>query len=165
MTLFKKKVRTRFAPSPTGWLHIGSLRTALYSYLYAKQHKGDFILRIEDTDRQRFVPGAMESLAKILKLFGLEYDEGFDREGKFEPYIQSQRLELYQKYAEELLKKGKAYYCFCSSERLDKLREEQKQKKLPPKYDRHCLNLSSDEIKKKLNEGHKFVIRLKTSDW
>lgn len=157
----KPKVRTRFAPSPTGWLHIGGLRTALYNYLFAKQNKGNFILRIEDTDRERLVPGAKKSLASILKSFKLNYDEGFDIGGNFGPYIQSQRLEIYQKYAKKLIETKQAYYCFCSNERLEKLRKEQKQKKLPPKYDRHCLNLSPTEIKKKLDSGAKFVIRLK----
>jgi glutamyl-tRNA synthetase len=131
------RVRTRFAPSPTGYLHVGGLRTALYSYLYARQNDGDFLLRIEDTDQKRYVEGAVEAIENSLKFFGLEWDEG--------PFFQSQRTEMYLKAADELLAKGLAYKCYCTSERLEKMREEQQAKKLPPKYDRHCLGKAEQE--------------------
>ncbi len=117
------KVRTRFAPSPTGYLHIGGLRTALYAYLFAKKNGGDFILRIEDTDRERLVENACEIIYRTMKDTGLAYNEGPDIGGAFGPYIQSERKELYQKYAEELVERGAAYYCFCTKERLAALRE------------------------------------------
>lgn len=126
------KVKTRFAPSPTGYLHVGGLRTALYSYLYAKQQKGIFMLRIEDTDQKRYVEGSVESLQNSLKFFGLDWDEG--------PYFQSKRTDIYNKYALELLEKGAAYKCFCTPERLEQMRNEQAEKHMAPKYDRHCLN-------------------------
>lgn len=116
-------IRTRFAPSPTGFLHIGGLRTCLYNYLFARKNKGTFILRIEDTDQKRYVEGALESLLNTLKLVDLEYDEGPEKDGKFGPYIQSQRTELYRKYAQELIEKKAAYYCFCTAERLDEMRK------------------------------------------
>ncbi|MFA5793319.1 MAG: glutamate--tRNA ligase [Candidatus Gracilibacteria bacterium] len=144
-------IKTRFAPSPTGYLHVGSLRTALYSYLYAKKNKGIFLLRIEDTDQKRYVDGAVESLLNTLKFFGLNWDEG--------PFFQSQRTEIYRKYANELLEKGKAYRCFCTEERLEKMREEQSARHLPPKYDRHCLDLNEEEIQKLIDAKTPFVIR------
>lgn len=146
-----KKVRTRFAPSPTGYLHVGGLRTALYSYLFARKHEGDFLLRIEDTDQKRYVEGAVESLERTLKFFDLNWDEG--------PFFQSQRTELYQKAAGDLLASGHAYRCYCTQERLEKMREEMAAKKLPPKYDRHCLNLSEKERQALYNKGTPFVIR------
>lgn len=153
--------RVRFAPSPTGYLHVGGLRTALYNYLFAKHNNGKFILRIEDTDRNRYVEGAVENLIKALKWAGLEYDEGFDTGGAFGPYMQSQRLEIYKKHADELISKGKAYYCFCTPERLTTLRQEQERRKLPQaKYDKHCLNLSLTEIEKNLSNKIPYVIRL-----
>lgn len=159
--MISETVRVRFAPSPTGYLHIGGLRTALYNYLFAKHHNGIFILRIEDTDRNRFVEGAVEKLISTLNWVGFAYDEGPDAEGNYGPYMQSQRLDVYKKYADELLEKEKAYYCFCTPERLQELREEQQKQKLPQaKYDKHCLNLSADEIKMKLESGIPFVIRL-----
>ena len=118
------KVRTRFAPSPTGFMHIGNLRTALYSYLYAKHNGGDFILRIEDTDRERYVDGAVEFIYSILKQAGIEHDEGPDKDGGCGPYVQSERKDIYLQYAKELIKKGGAYYCFCDKERLDSLADE-----------------------------------------
>lgn len=162
------KIRTRFAPSPTGYLHIGGLRTALYSYLYAKQNNGDFLLRIEDTDQQRFVEGATESLVKVLKEVGLSADEGvvFDTDngykqiGNHGPYIQSQRLEKYKLAVNELITKGQAYYCFCSSERLEEMRAKQQEEKLPPMYDGCCRNLDVNEAKKRVESGEKYVIRL-----
>jgi len=160
--------RVRFAPSPTGYVHIGSLRTALYDYLYAKGKKGKYILRIEDTDRSRFVEGALENLIKSLEWAGIKHDEGvfiengnIVQKGEYGPYIQSERLDLYKKYIEILLEKGLAYRCFCSKERLDKVREEQKRNGQTPMYDKHCRNLSQEEIDKKLKEGKEYVIRLK----
>lgn len=154
-------VRTRFAPSPTGYLHIGGLRTALYNYLYAKKTNGTFILRIEDTDQKRFVEGAREHLIKMMKWAGLNFEEGPEVGGDFGPYIQSERNELYKKYAQELLEKKAAYRCFCTQERLDKMRAQQEKQKKAPMYDRHCLYLSEEEIQKKLDEGIPFVIRQK----
>ena len=156
-----KKVRTRFAPSPTGFLHIGNLRTALYAFLLARKNSGDFILRIEDTDCERKVQGAEELIYKSLKQAGLNWDEGPDVGGNFGPYVQSQRMDIFKKYALELVKSKKAYYCFCSKERLDKMRNLQTSAKQPPKYDGHCKNISEEEIKSKLSNGEKFVIRQK----
>jgi len=156
-----ENIRVRFAPSPTGYLHVGGLRTALYNYLFARKNNGKFILRIEDTDRSRYVEGAVENLIESLKWCGLHYDEGPDIGGDFGPYMQSQRLKIYQKYAQELISKGHAYYCFCTPERLDALRKEQQLQKLPQaKYDKHCLHLSKSEIEEKLNSQIPFVIRL-----
>ena len=145
------KVKTRFAPSPTGYLHVGSLRTALYAYLYAKKHQGIFLLRIEDTDQKRFVEGATENMMDILKFYDLNWDEG--------PYYQSERTEIYQKHAQTLLDEGKAYRCFCTPERLQKMREHQQARKHAPKYDRQCLNLSDEEVKEKLDAKEPHVIR------
>lgn len=161
-------VRVRFAPSPTGYLHVGGLRTALYNALFAKKHGGIFVLRIEDTDRSRFVPGAVESLVESLKKTGLMPDEGVGMDekgnivqtGGFGPYIQSERLSLYKKHAEELVMNGRAYYCFCSSERLAILREEQVKNKQAPKYDKRCLSLSSTEREERRQRGETSVIRL-----
>lgn len=152
--------RVRFAPSPTGYLHVGGLRTALYNYLFAKKNNGTFILRIEDTDRNRFVEGAVENLMDTLKWCGLQYDEGPDCEGKYGPYMQSQRLELYKKYADELTTNGKAYYCFCDADRLNALREAQKSTNEQSKYDKHCLSLSPEEVLANINAGKPYVIRL-----
>lgn len=153
--------RVRFAPSPTGYLHVGGLRTALYNYLFAKHNNGKFILRIEDTDRNRYVEGAVENLIKALRWAGLDYDEGPDTGGVYGPYMQSQRLDIYRKHAAELISKGKAYYCLCTPERLTSLREEQEKQKLPQaKYDKHCLNLPKSEVDEKLSQGIPHVIRL-----
>ena len=153
--------RVRFAPSPTGYLHIGGLRTALYNYLFAKNQNGKIILRIEDTDRKRFVEGAVENLLKTLDWAGIDFDEGPEIGGESVPYFQSQRLDIYNKYAEELISKGFAYYCFCTPERLKALKEKQQEQKLPQaKYDKHCLNLSKDEIEDKLNSDVTKVVRL-----
>ncbi len=153
--------RVRFAPSPTGFLHVGGLRTALYNYLFAKRNNGTFVLRIEDTDRNRFVEGAVENLIKALKWAGLDFDEGPETGGDFCPYMQSQRLNIYKKYADELIEKGEAYYCFCTPERLKALKEEQEKQKLPQaKYDKLCLHLSNDEIINKLASGIPKVVRL-----
>lgn len=164
----QKEVRVRFAPSPTGYLHIGGLRTALYNYLFARHNNGKFILRIEDTDRTRYVEGAIENLVNSLKWAGIDYDEGVFVEngqivekGDYGPYIQSERLQIYRKYVDELIENGYAYYCFCTKERLDKVREEQKIKGLVPKYDGFCRNLSIDEAKERIANGEKYVVRLK----
>lgn len=165
-----KEVRLRFAPSPTGYLHIGGLRTALYNYLYARGQKGKFILRIEDTDRTRFVEDALENLIKVLDWSGLSYDEGpmledgkIVEKGNFGPYIQSDRKNagIYDRYIQKLLDEDKAYYCFCSPERLDKVREEQRQKGETPRYDGHCRYLSKEEIEEKIKAKESYVIRLK----
>ena len=152
-------VRTRFAPSPTGYLHIGGLRTALYAYLFAKKNDGVFILRIEDTDQARFVEGAVEKIYSGLRLAGLEWDEGPDKGGNYGPYIQSERKHLYKEYAEKLVESGHAYYCFCDKERLERVRHECEVQKLPPKYDKHCMSLTKEEIKAKLDAGVPYVIR------
>ena len=149
------KVRTRFAPSPTGFMHIGNLRTALYAYLYAKHNGGDFILRIEDTDRERFVEGAIDVIYSTLKKSGIEHDEGPDKDGGVGPYVQSERKDLYKKYAEELVARGGAYYCFCDKERLAGLTDD----KGVRKYDKHCLHLSKEEVAAKLAAGVPYVIR------
>ncbi|MDO8676570.1 MAG: glutamate--tRNA ligase [Candidatus Azambacteria bacterium] len=162
--LKKEKVRTRFAPSPTGFLHVGGLRTALYSYLFARQHGGKFILRLEDTDQKRYVEGAAEAIYSGLKWAGLEYDEGPDAGGQHGPYIQSERLDIYKKYSGELIKNKNAYYCFCSEEILEQMRQEQAAKKQISKYDRRCRSLSKEEIGKKLNANESYVIRMKIPD-
>ena len=159
-----KPVRTRMAPSPTGDVHIGTLRTGLYAYALAKQNEGKFILRIEDTDQKRLVEGAIDRTLQVFKDFKLIYDEGPDIGGDFGPYVQTQRLNIYQKYIKQLLDKGHAYYCFCSQERLDEMRAVQKAAKKIPKYDRHCLALTADEVQTKLKNGEKYVIRLKVPD-
>lgn len=155
------KIRTRFAPSPTGYMHVGNLRTALYAYLLAKHDGGDFILRIEDTDQERYVDGAVDLIYKALKDTGLKHDEGPDVGGEYGPYIQSERRDLYKKYALELVEKGEAYYCFCDKERLDSVRAQQEAAKLPPKYDGHCKSLTKEEIEEKLKAGVPYVIRQK----
>ena len=154
-------VRTRFAPSPTGFLHIGSVRTALFDYLLAKKYKGKVILRIEDTDQKRQVEGALENLLETLDWLRLNFDEGPHIGGPYSPYIQTQRLDIYNKYIQKLLEKGQAYYCFCSQERLQKLRLNQKRKKQAPRYDGYCRNLSLEEVNKKIKQGKKFVVRQK----
>ncbi|MBD5558833.1 MAG: glutamate--tRNA ligase [Clostridia bacterium] len=153
------KVRTRFAPSPTGQLHIGGLRTALYAYLFARQNGGDFILRLEDTDRVRLVEDAAQVIYDTLKAAGLQYDEGPDIGGPSGPYVQSERKDLYRKYAEELVEKGAAYYCFCTPERLDALREEARAKGEQFKYDKCCAKLSPEEVRDNLEAGMPYVIR------
>ncbi len=157
------EIRTRFAPSPTGYMHIGNLRTALYEYLIAKSQGGKFILRIEDTDQERYVEGAVDIIYNTLKITGLEYDEGPDKDGGCGPYIQSERMKtgIYMKYALELVEKGEAYYCFCTKERLDSLKESNAEGDAFAKYDRHCLSLSKEEIDENLKSGKPFVIRQK----
>lgn len=189
------KVRVRFAPSPTGYLHVGGLRTALYNYLFARKHNGVFILRIEDTDQKRFVPGALEKLVTILDTMNIIHDEGtftnheledavyadtirlntdkyklsenypaLVEVGAYGPYIQSERLPLYQKHAHSLIENGSAYYCFCSAGRLAALREEQIKNKLPAKYDKFCLSLSEEEVEERLGSNEPYVIRLNVEE-
>ena len=148
-------VRTRFAPSPTGFMHLGGMRTALYCYLYAKKHDGKFILRIEDTDQERFVEGATEVIYSSLKQGSMSYDEGPDVGGDFGPYIQSKRRDIYMKYALELIERGGAYYCFCSKERLETLRDDLGN----ARYDKHCLKLSKEEVAARIAAGESYVIR------
>ena len=156
------KVRTRYAPSPTGFMHVGNLRTALYEYLIAKSNNGDFVLRIEDTDRERLVPGAVDVIYETLKEVGLKYDEGPNIGGKYGPYVQSERKNLYKQMADQLVKEGKAYYCFCTKERLDNLHNQQNSKgETFGGYDRHCRNLTPEEIEKLLIEKTPHVIRQK----
>ncbi len=156
-----KKVRTRFAPSPTGYMHIGNLRTALYTYLIAKKNGGDFILRIEDTDQERYVEGAVDVIYNTLKMTGLQWDEGPDVGGPVGPYIQSQRMSMFKEYALQLVENGNAYYCFCDKERLDEVKKIQEASHIAPMYDRHCRNLSKEEIQEKLDAGIPYVIRQK----
>ena len=153
------QVRTRFAPSPTGYLHLGGLRTALYTYLFARSHGGKFILRIEDTDQEREVPGAVEKIYSSMAAAGLKYDEGPDVGGDYGPYIQSQRKDLYLPYARQLVESGHAYYCFCTKERLDQARAEAEKKGESFKYDKHCLHLSKEEVQRRLDAGEPYVIR------
>jgi nondiscriminating glutamyl-tRNA synthetase len=165
-TLMNKPIRTRFAPSPTGALHIGSIRTALFAYLFARHNKGQFVLRIEDTDRARFVDGAIEQIISIMQRMGLNYDEGIFFEnnqlvskGDFGPYLQSERLEIYHEHAKKLIEAKYAYYCFCDEQRLSDLRKEQEALKLAPMYDRKCRNLSKEEVQKNLDSGMPHVVR------
>jgi glutamyl-tRNA synthetase len=169
--LIPSEVRTRFAPSPTGYLHIGGIRTALYAYLLAKHFGGKFLLRIEDTDRTRFVKGSILDILNSLKWVNLnpdeysvfnEKEEYIGDEGKFGPYVQSRRLDIYKQYAQKLIDEGKAYYCFCTPERLEKMRNEQTAHKQPNHYDRACRELSKSEIEEKLKSGVRHVIRFKT---
>jgi len=155
-------VRVRFAPSPTGLPHVGNIRTALFNWLFARHHEGTFILRIEDTDVERRVEGAIEAILDSLRWLGLDWDEGPDIGGPYQPYIQSQRLGVYRAMAQRLLERGGAYLCFCSPQRLEQMRQEQRRKKLPPGYDRHCRYLSPEERGRLLREGLSPVVRFKT---
>ena len=155
------KVRTRFAPSPTGYMHIGNLRTAIFEYLLARKYNGDFILRIEDTDQARKVDGAIEFIYKTLELCGFKIDEGPMNEGSVGPYIQSERKEIYKKYAEELVEKGKAYYCFCTEEELAERRKVAESRNKPFMYDGRCSKLSKEKIEENLAKGMPYVIRQK----
>lgn len=155
------KTRTRFAPSPTGFMHIGNLRTAIFEYLVAKHENGEFILRVEDTDQTRKVDGAIEFIYNTLKLCDMKIDEGPNNEGNYGPYIQSERLDLYKKYAEELVKMGKAYRCFCSEETLEAMRKRADEKKVPFMYDGRCSHLTEEEINRRIAAGEKYVIRQK----
>ncbi|MBM5789502.1 glutamate--tRNA ligase [Candidatus Parcubacteria bacterium] len=147
------KIKTRFPPSPTGFLHIGSLRTALYNYYFARKHGGAFVLRIEDTDRSRYVEGAVESLLRTLKRMEIDVDEG--------PFVQSERLEIYRAHAQQLVQAGHAYRCFCSKERLEELRAVQQTAKQPTKYDRACLTLATDEVEARIARGDASVVRMR----
>ena len=158
------EIRTRFAPSPTGYMHIGNLRTALYEYLIAKSQGGKFILRIEDTDQERLVEGATDVIYNTLRMTGLHHDEGPDIGGDYGPYIQSERMGMYMDYAKELVEKGQAYYCFCTKERLESLKESNAEGAAFAKYDRHCLHLSPEEVQAKLDAGVPYVIRQKMPD-
>ena len=155
----QQKVRTRFAPSPTGFMHVGNLRTALFEYLIAKSNGGDFILRIEDTDQERYVPGAVEVIYDTLRQVGLAHDEGPDVGGDYGPYVQSKRKEIYKKYAEQLVAEDKAYYCFCTKERLEQLHETKSEN--GGGYDRHCRSLPKEEVDQLLAAGTPHVIRQK----
>lgn len=153
-------IRTRFAPSPTGFLHIGGARSALYNYLWAKKNKGQFLLRIEDTDKQREVEGAIDAIKEGLRWIGVQWDEGIELGGPFGPYIQSERLDSYRKAVQDLLERKKAYYCFCTSERLDAMRKELQTQKKAPKYDRLCRSLPEAKIRQQIQEGMPYVVRL-----
>ncbi|MDE5909445.1 MAG: glutamate--tRNA ligase [Lachnospiraceae bacterium] len=155
------KIRTRFAPSPTGRMHVGNLRTALYAYLIAKHEGGDFILRIEDTDQERYVDGAVDIIYRTLQKTGLIHDEGPDKDGGVGPYVQSERQKagIYLEYAKKLIEKGEAYYCFCDKERLSGLKSQIVEGKEITVYDKHCLSLSPEEVEEKLKAGIPYVIR------
>ena len=155
------EVRTRFAPSPTGYMHVGNLRTALYAYLTAKSSGGKMILRIEDTDQERQVEGAVDIIYNTMRDTGLLWDEGPDIGGPVGPYVQSERMAIYKEYALKLVEKGAAYYCFCDKERLEEVRELQKASGIAPQYDRHCRNLTREEVEEKLAAGTPYVIRQK----
>jgi nondiscriminating glutamyl-tRNA synthetase len=163
------KPRIRIAPSPTGLVHIGTLRTMLYDYLFAKHYNGKFIIRVEDTDRERLVPGAIEDLLEAMKWAGLEADEGpyltqdrkIKQKGDYGPYIQSERLDIYKQHIDVLLDKNKAYPCFCSKERLTELREDQVKNKKPPKYDGFCRDLSKEEQQAMIGQGKPYVVRFR----
>ncbi len=154
-----KEIRTRFAPSPTGFMHIGGVRTALFSYLIAKHNNGSFILRIEDTDQTRYVEGSIEVIYNTLRDLGLNWDEGPDIGGKYGPYVQSERKNNYLKYAQQLIDEGQAYYCFCNEDRLEDLKKIANNKKIPYKYDGKCRELNINEVQKRIEEGEKYVIR------
>ena len=153
-------IRTRFAPSPTGFMHVGNLRTALYEYLTARHENGTFVLRIEDTDQERYVEGATDVIYNTLKIAGITHDEGPDVGGEYGPYVQSERKDMYKPYAEQLVKEGKAYYCFCTKERLEKIRKNAPEGTVVG-YDRHCRNLSAEEVEANLKAGIPYVIRQK----
>ncbi len=158
-------IRTRIAPSPTGIAHVGTLYIALFNYAFAKQQNGEFIVRIEDTDRNRFVEGAEEVIFEALSWAGITPDESVQRAGEYGPYRQSERLETYKKYVDQLIEQGDAYYCFCSSERLADMRAAQQAAKQPPKYDRHCLHTYSlEEAKAKVAQGEEYVVRLRVPE-
>ncbi len=154
-------VRTRFAPSPTGYIHIGGLRTMLYCYLWAHKNNGQYIVRVEDTDQTRYVEGAIDSMLDIHDVLGLTPDESVRHGGDYGPYQQSQRLAIYQEKLHKLCEEGSAYYCFCTPERLDNLRKEQEELKLPPRYDGHCRNIPYEEAIERVKAGEKYTIRLK----
>jgi len=157
----KNEVRLRAAPSPTGRAHIGNVRTYFMSYAYAKKHGGKFVFRIEDTDQKRSVPGGAEALLEAYGLYGIVADEDPYKGGDYGPYVQTERKDIYKKYAEELIEKGYAYYCFCSSDRLSEVREKQRLMKLRPMYDRHCRDIDPVEAKKRVDAGEEYVVRMK----
>ena len=152
-------VRTRFAPSPTGFMHLGNLRSALYTYHYAKKHGGRFILRIEDTDQARYVAGAVDVIYNTLRSIGMQWDEGPDIGGDYGPYVQSERKDMYLPYAKQLVEAGKAYYCFCTKEELDERRAEAEKNGGVWKYDKHCLHMPKEEVERRLAAGEPYVIR------
>lgn len=155
------KARSRFAPSPTGYMHVGNLRSALFEYLIAKHEGGDFILRIEDTDRERLVEGASDFIYKTLELCKIKIDEGPKNPGNYGPYVQSERMDIYQKYAEKLVEQGDAYYCFCSEERLNELKDDAEIAKIPYMYDGHCKKYSLEEAREMIRNKASYVIRQK----
>lgn len=157
-------VRTRMAPSPTGEYHVGHISTLLKNFAFARKHQGQFVLRIEDTDQERKVEGAVDKILSVIKAYGLDWDEGPEKGGPYAPYTQSERLPIYKQYAQSLVDTGAAYYCFCSKERLEQLKAEQVLKQEKPKYDRYCLSLSHEDIQQKLDANEAFVIRLKVPD-
>ena len=161
MSNMNGKVRVRFAPSPTGDLHVGNVRSALFTWLFARHYGGTFILRIEDTDRERLVPGSVESIQEDLRWLGLDWDEGPSVGGPYGPYVQSERLHIYAEYASKLIAEGKAYKCFCSRERLEQMRAEQIARKQPPGYDRRCRDLDPREVERLEAEGVPYVVRIK----
>ena len=156
-----KEVRVRFAPSPTGYLHIGGARTALFNWLFAHKMGGKLILRIEDTDTERLKEDSVSQILTSLKWLGINWDEGPEPGGEFGPYYQSERLDIYKKYVDELLANGKAYRCFCTTEELEAEREKQKAAKLPFRYARTCRDLPEEEVQKRIAAGEKFSVRLK----
>lgn len=157
-------VRTRIAPSPTGEFHIGGLRTLLFNYAWAKKNNGQFLIRVEDTDRNRFVPGATNRMLEVIKEYGFDWDEGPIKEGPYGPYVQSERLNIYREYVDKLIANKNAYYCFCTSERLEKLRDEYQSEGKTFKYDRHCLSLNDSEIKLRIENGDNYSVRMKVPD-
>lgn len=162
--LLPKSIRTRFAPSPTGPLHVGGSRTALFNYLFAKKHNGKFILRIEDTDKERSLQKWTEEIIEQLKWLGINWDEGPDIDGKFGPYKQTQRTDIYKKYLENLLEENKAYYCFCTEEELESKRQEQLSRGVAPKYDGTCCHLTKKDIENNIEEGKPSVIRFRIAN-
>ena len=155
------EVRVRYAPSPTGMQHIGGVRTALFNYLFARSQGGKFILRLEDTDRTRYDEKYVQNLYDTMAWLGIDWDEGGDKGGEYGPYVQSERFELYKKYAMKLIENGEAYYCFCDAERLDRIRKIQTENKMAPGYDRNCRHLTPEEVKANLDAGKPYFIRLK----
>ena len=154
------EVRTRFAPSPTGYMHLGGMRTALYTYLFTRKYGGKFVLRIEDTDQARYVEGATEVIYRTLRDIGLTWDEGPDVGGAYGPYIQSARKDMYLPYAKQLVEQGKAYYCFCTNEALEARRAAAAERGETFKYDKHCLNIPREEAERRIAAGEPYVLSL-----
>lgn len=157
-------VRTRMAPSPTGEYHVGHIATLLKNYAFAKQQDGQFVLRIEDTDQERKVDGAVERIMNVIRDYGLDWDEGPDKQGPYGPYVQSKRLDVYKEHVDTLITNDKAYYCFCTKERLDAMREQQMSNKELPKYDKHCRHLTPEEVQQNLTDNKPYVVRLKVPE-